>query len=265
MKIAVSGKGGVGKTTLSAMLAATLSLRGGKVIALDADPDANLAAALGLPGDQHPAPLAEMTDLIEARTGAADSYGGYFKINPKVDDIPDKHAARIGRVRLLVLGGVKAGGGGCICPASALVKALLSHLIIARGETVIMDMEAGIEHLGRATAQSMDALLVVVDASPWSTQTAARVAKLAADIHLKHVLAVANRIEEPDELDRIRSRLGEVPLIGHLPADDRLRRGVVEASGNGGLVPSEGLAANQGAVDRILAELEIRVRNPHTA
>ena len=136
MKIALTGKGGVGKTTLSAMFAAVLELQGKNVIAIDADPDANLASAFGLPPEKHPVFLAEMRDLITERTGAKDAYGGYFKLNPKVDDIPDEYSQRLGNIRLLALGGVKGGGGGCICPASALVKALLTHVTIASDDAL---------------------------------------------------------------------------------------------------------------------------------
>jgi CO dehydrogenase maturation factor len=256
MKIAVSGKGGVGKTTLSAMLAAGLSLRGRRVIALDADPDANLAAALGIPPEQQPVPLSEMKDLIAERTGARDGYAGYFKLNPRVDDLPEAYASRIGDIRLLALGGVRRGGGGCICPASALVRALLTHLVLGRDEAVVMDMEAGIEHLGRATGQSMDALLVVVDEGPWSVQTADRIRTLAADIGLTSVLAVANRLGEPAAAERIARDLGEVPLIGHLPYDERIRSAIVRGTAAGRLEPSEGLAAHLGVVDEILSAVQ---------
>ena len=185
MKVAVSGKGGVGKTTLSAMLAAAMGLKGQTVIAIDADPDANLGAALGLPPDQCPVPLSEMRELIAERTHAKDAYGGYFKLNPKVDDIPGQYSRQIGPIHLLALGGVRRGGEGCICPATALIKALLTHLALRSEDALIMDMEAGIEHLGRATTQSMDVLLVVVDDGPWSVDTALRVRKLADDIGLR--------------------------------------------------------------------------------
>ena len=259
MKIAISGKGGVGKTTLSAMLAAGLSLAGRKVIALDADPDANLASALGLGADEQPTPLAKMQDLILERTGAADSYGGYFTINPKVDDIPEEYAVRIGQIHLLVLGGVLYGGSGCICPATALVKALLTHLILGRDDAVIMDMEAGIEHLGRATAQSMDALLIVVDDGAWSLQTALRVRQLAADIGVKTLLAVANRVRAETDVERIRGELGDIPLIGHIPYDEHVREAVVRSDAAGRLEPSEGFAAQLPRVQAILAELTERL------
>ncbi len=258
MKLAISGKGGVGKTTLSAMLAGALALKNRRVIAIDADPDANLAQALGVPADEPIVPLAQMRQLIEQRTGSASEYGGYFKLNPKVDDIPDTYARRIGNIHLLVLGGVKGGGDGCICPATALLKALLVHLIFGRDDELIMDMEAGVEHLGRATAQSVDALIVVVDQSPWSAQTALRVRKLAADIGINNVFAVANRIGEPCELEAIRQRLDDVPVIGHLPMDNRLTSGIVGITADGELQPSQALTDALPALHAILTELQKR-------
>lgn len=256
MKIAVSGKGGVGKTTLSAMMAATLALDGRDVIALDADPDANLAAALGVPADAEPTPLAEMKDLIQQRTGAKGGYGGFFKLNPKVDDLPDDYAARIGTIRLLTLGGVRKGGGGCICPASALVKALLTHLVLGREETVIMDMEAGIEHLGRATGESMDALVVVVNDGTWSLRTALRIRALAADIGLERVLAVANRALDDAAVERISAALDGIPLIGRIPHDDRLASAVLTVTDEQAPAPSEALTAHREAIEQILANLQ---------
>jgi len=258
MKIAISGKGGVGKTTLAALLAGTLESKGRGVIALDADPDANLAAALGIPADEPITPLSEMRDLIAERTLSKDAYGGYFKLNPRVDDIPEKYARRIGHIRLLVLGGVAKGGAGCICPATALLKALLVHLVLGRDEAVIMDMEAGIEHLGRATAQSMDAMILVVDEGPWSIQTAHRAAKLAGDIGLKRLFAVANRVTESTDLDGIARSLGSIPLIGQLPYDKRLAAGVLQIA-NGGVQAAEGLTRCLRAAEEILSQLESRV------
>jgi len=259
MKIAVSGKGGVGKTTLSAMLAAAMALTGRRVVALDADPDANLASALGVGDDEPVTPLTEMEDLIRERTGATEGYGSYFKLNPKVDDIPESFARAIGNIRLLVLGGVRAGGDGCLCPAAVLLKALLAHLILARDDALVMDMEAGIEHLGRATAASMDALLVVVNPDRWSVQTAGRVRTLAGDIGVKRVFAVANRVSDDSQLADLAGRLGDVPLIGHLPADERLSAGIVTADPAGSMVACDGLTAHQPAIDGILAELQSRL------
>lgn len=258
LKIAVSGKGGVGKTTLSALIAAGLSLAGRNVVAIDADPDANLAAALGLPAEQQPVCLAEMRELIAERTGAAGGYGGYFKLNPKVDDLPDRYAAKIGSIRLLSVGGVARGGGGCICPASALVKALLTYLVLGSEDAVIMDMEAGIEHLGRATTQSMDALLVVVDEGVWSMQTALRVRALAKDIGLNDVVAVVNRVGANTRLEPLRAALCGIPIVGSLPFDPRLRDPVVRVRADQTIEPTEILRELRPGIEKLLEALQAR-------
>jgi CO dehydrogenase maturation factor len=255
MKLAVTGKGGVGKTTLTALMAATLAEDGRRVIALDADPDANLGSALGLSPEEQPVALADMKKLIAERTGTQSGYGKFFKLNPKVDDLPESHAAKLGNLRLLTLGGVSSGGGGCICPASALAKALLTHLVLGRDEHVLMDMEAGIEHLGRATAQTMDALVVVVDEGPWSLQTAQRIRKLAGDIGLKRLFVVANKLPSEASAAEIEAALDGVPLVGWLPHDERLAGGVARRAGTDDMVPSAVLKALQPPVRRILEQL----------
>ncbi len=259
MKIAISGKGGVGKTTLTALLVGAAAPKDRRVIAIDADPDANLASAFGIPPEQSPTPLSLMRDLIEERTGSKGDYGGYFKLNPEVNDIPEKYSVRLGGFRLLVLGGVTSGGSGCICPATALIKALLTHLVMGRDEDLIMDMEAGIEHLGRATGQTMDALVVVVDPSPWSATTAHRVLKLAGDIGLKKIFAVANRITDAEHLDRIRERLDDVPLIGSISQDPRLVGPLYSLHEEKGIVPADGIEAHLSAAREILGEIEDRI------
>jgi len=257
VKVAISGKGGVGKTTLAAMLTAALAEQGRRVIAVDADPDCNLAAALGVPAAETITPLSDMDELIAERTGAKGGYGGYFKINPKVDDIPEAYARKIGpNIRLLTLGGVSIGGGGCICPASALLKALLIHLILTGRDALVMDMEAGIEHLGRATAQSMDAMIVVVNESPWSFQTAGRVRRLAADIGMRRLFVVANRTTESTDLDEIRRGLDHLELIGQIPFDARLTGGVMQHTDAGEARPSEAMTDYLPAVEGILAKLQ---------
>jgi CO dehydrogenase maturation factor len=243
------------------MLTCLLASQGRQVLALDADPDANLASCLGVPADEPVTPISEMTDLIEQRTGSKDNYGGYFKLNPKVDDIPEKFARHMGNIRLLVLGGVRQGGAGCICPATALIKALLSHLVLARDGAVVMDMEAGIEHLGRATAQSMDALLVVVTSSPWSIETAHRIKILADQIGLRRLFAVANGILDQAEIEPIRQRLGDIPLIGQIRHDPRLMSGVVEIV-DGKPTPTQASRDQLPGVGQIVTELEKRLTSP---
>ncbi|MBW2321508.1 MAG: AAA family ATPase, partial [Deltaproteobacteria bacterium] len=192
MKLAVSGKGGVGKTTFSALLIRTLNAQGKRVLAIDADPDANLAAALGIPDAEKIVPIAEMKELIFERTEAQPgTIGGFFKLNPKVDpkvdDLPDALSAKLDNIKLMRLGGVKKGGSGCICPESTLLRALMLHIVLARDEVVVMDMEAGIEHLGRATASAVDKLIVIVEPGRRSMDTAGHIKKLASEIGLKNI------------------------------------------------------------------------------
>ena len=175
MKLAITGKGGVGKTTLASLLARLYAAEGKAVLAIDANPDANLALALGLPPAEarRISPIAEMKDLIEERTGATPgSEAPFFKLNPQVDDIPERFSAKIDGIRLLIMGTVKTGGSGCMCPESALLKNLISHLLLRESDVVIMDMDAGVEHLGRGTAQAVDALIIVVEPGRRSVQTA---------------------------------------------------------------------------------------------
>jgi CO dehydrogenase maturation factor len=229
MKIAISGKGGVGKTTLSGLLAHYLAEDGKRVIAVDADPDANLASALGI-HDLNITPIAEMESLIEERTGAKPgTSGSLFKINPKVDDLPEKLWIEKGNIRLMVLGTVKKGGAGCICPESTLLKNLISHLVLFRNEVVILDMEAGIEHLGRAVASSVDILIVVVEPGKRSIETATHIKSLANDIGIKRIVIVGNKIRKKSDEDFIKDNINGMDILGFLPYDENL----IESDMNG--------------------------------
>jgi len=223
MKIAVSGKGGVGKTTFAALLARILSKEKKQVLAIDADPDANLAAALGIANADKITPIAEMKNMIFERTGAqAGTIGGFFTLNPKVDDLPDTLSARLGNIKLMRLGSVKKGGSGCLCPESTLLKALITHIVLSRDEVVIMDMEAGIEHLGRATAQAVDKLIIVVEPGRRSIETAGQIKRLANEIYLKNIAVVGNKIRSPKDEQFLRDNLKDFDFLGFMPYDDSL-------------------------------------------
>lgn len=223
MKLAVSGKGGVGKTTFSALLIRTLNAQGKRVLAIDADPDANLAAALGIPDADKIVPIAEMKELILERTEAQPgTIGGFFKLNPKVDDLPDSLSAKLENIKLMRLGGVKKGGGGCICPESTLLRALMLHIVLARDEVVVMDMEAGIEHLGRATASAVDKLIVVVEPGRRSMDTAGNIKKLASEIGLKNIGLVGNKIRGQKDEEFLKKHLSDFEFLGFIRHDEAL-------------------------------------------
>ncbi len=222
MKIAISGKGGVGKTTLTALLAQVWADAGRDVLAVDADPAPCLAGALGFPSSLVDGlkPIAEMDALIEERTGAKPgTVGGFFTLNPRVDDLPDRFSISHRGVRLLQMGGVDTGGSGCICPESAMLKTLFTHLLFRKDEVLLLDMYAGVEHLGRATVDFVDALLIVVEPTRRSLGTARQIKQLASDIGLKRMWIVGNKVRDDDEAAFIRAESPGLPLLGVLPAD----------------------------------------------
>lgn len=232
-KIAITGKGGVGKTTLSSLLAYIYAQRGQKVLAIDADPNANLAFALGMPMEvaDKIVPIAEMDELIYERTGARPGeLGGFFKLNPRVDDIPDRFSAEWRGVRLLVMGAIKGGGTGCACPENTLLKNLVTHLLLQRSEVIILDMEAGIEHLGRGTAGAVDAMIAVVEPGQRSLRTAHTIYRLATDIGIGQIYVVGNRVRSQADRDFIAESLPGFRVIGFLSesslAIEADRRGV---------------------------------------
>jgi len=229
----------VGKTTLAGLLARVYSAAGNRVIAIDANPDANLATALGISASEAGSitPIAELEDLIEERTGAKP--GGmapYFRLNPRVDDIPDRFAITRNNIKLLIMGTVKAGGGGCMCPESALLRSLLTHLLLSRSEVVIMDMDAGLEHLGRGTAQGVDVLIVVVEPGSRSLQTAVAIRKLAQDIGIARLYLVGSKVQSDADRQFILTSLADFEVLGFISYNpgiieaDRLGVGVFETA-----------------------------------
>ncbi len=224
VNIGVTGKGGVGKTTISGILSRLLAREGYNVLAVDADPDMNLGSALGVDtsGVQ---PLSEKQELIAERAGAqaGGGMGGVFKLNPKVDDIADKYGIEApDGVNLILMGTVEKGGSGCMCPADAFLRALLRHLIIGEDDAVVLDMEAGVEHFGRGTAKSVDSLLIVVEPGMKSLKTAERIKNLASDIGISNLEAIVNKVRSEKDTDLVREKLSEldIPILATIPYDE---------------------------------------------
>jgi CO dehydrogenase maturation factor len=258
MKIAISGKGGVGKTTLTALLAQAYADAGRDVLAVDADPAPCLAGALGFPPELRAKlhPISEMDELIEERTGAKPgTTGGFFTLNPRVDDLPERFSVTHRGVRLLEMGAVDVGGSGCICPESAMLKTLFTHLLFRKDDVLLLDMYAGVEHLGRATVDFVDALVVVVEPTRRSLGTAAQIKKLAADIGLTRVWLVGNKVRDEQEAAFLHAETPGIPVLSILPADlavqeaDRLGIAVYDH------VPALRRAAEESA-QKLIAEIE---------
>ena len=258
MKLAIVGKGGVGKTTLSASLAMNLARQGRSVVAVDADPDGNLALAVGVTQDRMPVPIAAMRELILERTDTKEEGGGLiFKLNPKVDDLPDRFSVDADGVRLLVLGTLELGGKGCFCPEAAVLKSLMQHLLLRVTDDVILDMEAGLEHLGRASARGVDALISVVEPGMRSVQTAKRISSLARDIGIARTFVVANKVRESCERDVLQEALGGQTVLGELPYSVQLAQ--ADLDGRSANVDDPALADS---VEQILKGLEKELCGP---
>lgn len=219
MKIAISGKGGTGKTTIASLLAHCFQSAGYQVLAVDADPDANLASAIGFLPETVSSiiPISQQRKLIEERTGAkAGQFGQLFKMNPRVEDIPEEFSLSFRGIRLLVMGGVQKGGEGCACPENVLLRKLLSEIVLNRGEVVIMDMEAGIEHLGRGTSRAIDKMVIVVEPGLRSLQTAQKIMKLSRDIGIQSFGIVVNKIQDESQKHWVFRHIPESLILGTL-------------------------------------------------
>ncbi|MBM4019150.1 MAG: carbon monoxide dehydrogenase [Planctomycetes bacterium] len=254
MKIAISGKGGVGKTTVTALWGRAFADEGHPVFLVDADPDANLAAAVGVRKDLLPQPLVALKDLIKERTGAdPDKVGQYFRLNPAVADLPDAYSVPVGGMRLLVVGGIRGGGQGCACPQGAFLKAMMRHLMLQRQEVLLVDMEAGLEFLGRASVMGTDALVVVVEPGRRSLETAEAIARMGRQIGISRFAAVLNKVTEPAQVEAVRAGLPQgVTLLGHVPYSPALQQADLEGRAVFGV---------DGRVEAALAEAKRRLES----
>ncbi len=226
MKLAIVGKGGVGKTTVAGTLARMLADEGYKVMAIDADPDANLASAIGCKPEIARAitPIADMKDFIRERTGSGEGYGVMFKLNPKVDDIPDKFSRDVEGVKFLVMGSLDAGGAGCLCPENVVLRRFLEEVLEYREETVILDMEAGLEHLGRGTARAVDLLIIVVEPGQRSIETARAIMKLAGDLGIQSMRLVMNKVIDKGDANLLATSFPAEQILGYISYDRQLMK-----------------------------------------
>ncbi|WP_040378491.1 ATP-binding protein [Dethiobacter alkaliphilus] len=227
MKIAVSGKGGVGKTTFSANLIRALANRDYTVYAVDADPDVSLGATLGLPADElaELRPIIEMKAIVDERSGGE---GAFFTLNPKVDDLIDDFVVEQDKIKFLRMGSVKQGGTACYCKENSFLYAVLSSLLLDKEDMVVMDMSAGIEHLTRGTSRGVDMIIIVTEPTRVSAATAKVVQKLAKELGIRQVKILVNKVRTDKEKEFVRSQFTEDELLGMISFDDAVLENAIE-------------------------------------
>ncbi len=254
MKIAISGKGGVGKTTVSATLAKLFEASHKNVYAVDADPDACLAAAVGIPDEQirNLKPLVEMKELIDEKSGGG---GAFFSLNPDVDDILKEYSIPLGNIKFLRMGGIKQGGSACYCRENSFLNALVSGLLWDKDSVVILDMGAGIEHLTRGTARSVDVMLVVVEPSRNSVNTAHLVKQLAIDLGIKKIKFIGNKVRNDKEREFIRKNFDADEILGFIPFDEEIWQSSME-SGPAAELGGELLRSMKEIHEKLLREVD---------
>lgn len=215
MKIAVSGKGGVGKTTISAYLSKKFAQEGYHVYAVDADPDVSLGTVLGLENSQvtNLKPIVDMREVIASKSGGD---GAYYSLNPNVDDVLDQYSIDIDKIKFLKMGAVKQGGSSCYCRENSFLNSLMNSLLLNKEDVVVLDMGAGIEHLTRGTSKGVDVILVVTEPTKVSVQTANVVSRLASELGIEQVKFVGNKIRNKEELEFLQTNLEGGELIGHI-------------------------------------------------